>query len=67
MLTISRYLLRQFLVATAVVLVGLLATWIAADALLHLDELGEVLAIEPWAWKELLALARPLRRPQGRP
>ena len=40
MSTVSRYLLREFALASGVVLLAFLATWIAADTLLHLDELG---------------------------
>ena len=41
MLLISRYLLREFLIASGSVLLGLMVLWMAADTLLRLDELGE--------------------------
>lgn len=39
MLIVSRYLLREFLQASGAVLLGIIVTWVAADTLLHLDEL----------------------------
>ena len=38
-LIVSRYLLREFLLASGAVLLAIVVTWIAADTLLHLDEL----------------------------
>lgn len=38
---VSRYLLGQFIGASAMVFVLLCITWLSADALLHMDELGE--------------------------
>jgi lipopolysaccharide export LptBFGC system permease protein LptF len=37
---VSRYLLREFLLASGAVLAALLLVWTAADTLLHIDELG---------------------------
>lgn len=43
MRTVSRYLLREFALASSAVLVGLVLTWIAADTLLHVERLtGEL-------------------------
>ena len=39
--TVARYLLREFLAASALVLLALSVTWLAADSLLHLDDLGD--------------------------
>ncbi len=39
--TLTRYLLREFSLGSAAVFAALVVTWVAADALLHIDELGE--------------------------
>ncbi len=41
MKTVPRYLLREFLVASGAVLLALCVTWLAADSLLHLDDLED--------------------------
>ncbi len=41
MSTVSRYLLREFLSASAAVMLALAVTWVAADTLLHIDEIGD--------------------------
>jgi lipopolysaccharide export system permease protein len=40
MLTVSRYLLREFLTSSTAVLLAFLITWIAADTLVHIDDLA---------------------------
>ena len=44
MSTLTRYLLREFTLASAAVFAALIVTWAAADAMLHIDELGDSLA-----------------------
>lgn len=44
---VSRYLLREFLLSSATVFAAIYSTWVAADTLLHLDELSG-------SWREVL-------------
>ena len=45
MRTVSRYLLREFAIASTAVFLALLVTWIAADTLLHIERLtGDLVA-----------------------
>ena len=41
MLRVSRYLLREFALSSATVLIALVVTWVAADTLVHLDAVGD--------------------------
>ena len=48
MRTLSRYLLADFLVASLVVLLALLVTWLAGDSLRHLDAFGRDRTLGLW-------------------
>ena len=60
---VSRYLLLQFALASSAVLLGLLATWLAGDTLLHITEFGDA----PWVRLQQTVLAGLEQLPVGVP
>jgi lipopolysaccharide export system permease protein len=61
---VSRYLLRQFLSASALVLAGFFVTWLTAELVLHLDEFrsdpGGALRLTLFRTLEIIPLGLPL-------